>query len=98
MDVTYGVTDLRSSTTLREKGSGLTFHKNKIPWQTLVSLVGFFAVLATTAPGRIRRERQSTGRSSHPERTCPFSHMMFTAVQILRVWGGGAQGVLAASG
>lgn len=72
MDVTYGVTDLRSSTTLREKGSGLTFHKNKIPWQTIVSLVGFFAVLATTAPGRIRRERQSTGRSSHPREDLSF--------------------------
>lgn len=41
--------------------------------------------------------RARDGRATH-ERTCPFSHMMFTAVQILRVWGGGAQGALAASG
>lgn len=37
-----------------------------------MSLVGFFAALATTAPGRIRRERQSTGRSSHPREDLSF--------------------------
>lgn len=34
--------------------------------------MGFFAALATTAPGWIRRERQSTGRSSHPREDLSF--------------------------
>lgn len=103
MDEAHGVANLRSSRIVffnKTEGEGYKtdFIRAKCCGKPSWVFVDFLSILTTTAPNLIRREHLSHDKGGHRspsevqgthKGTFPFSYVMFTEGQILRMWGGG---------